>query len=115
MKLVGYIDGIEVNFDFYPPHTFKCTIPKTINGRYIVQLKAVDDAGNETNLTKIYVYIDFKKMDFVILDKIFTFNIDNSDFDYLKIDNLYDFKQLEERFNFMEVNSQYSYRELVTS
>lgn len=113
MKLIGYVDGIEVNFDFYPPNIYKAIIAKRLNGRYIVQLKALDDAGNETSSTDTYMYIDFQQMIFKVLGDKFKFNIDYNNLEYEEIKNIYNSKEIDNKFNFKEVHSQYSCRELV--
>lgn len=113
LKLIGYVDGIEISFDFYPPNIFKGIIPKKLNGRYIVQLKAIDEAGNETNTAEVYVYIDFKKMIFKVLDENYKFNIDNNGLGYIEVKDTYNINIIEDKFSFKEVQSQYSYRELV--
>ena len=94
MKLVGYLDGIEVKFDFYPPNQFKAEIPKKSNGTYIVEFKVIDDAGNETNYSNILIAINFNKMSFEILEG-FTEKEKSSD------------------YNSEELIQEYSYRELV--
>lgn len=113
MRLIGYIDGIEVSFDFYPPNIYRAIIPKRLNGRYIVQLKAIDQAGNETNTSDIYMYIDLKQMIFNVLEDKFKFNIDNNGLGYVEVNNIYNSKEIDNKFNFLEIHSKYSYRELV--
>ncbi len=94
MRLIGYVDGVEISFDFYPPNIFRGIIPKRLNGKYVVELKVTDNAGNENGMTDILVYIDFQKMEFKVLDDKFRFNVDD-------------------RFSYKETQSKYSYRELV--
>ena len=113
MQLVGCVDGIEISFDFYPPNFYRAIIPKRLNGRYIVQLKAIDEAGNEASTADVYMYIDFQQMTFKTLGDKFKFNIDDNDLGYVEIKNIYNSRELDNEFNFKEVYSQYSYRELM--
>ena len=113
MRLIGYVDGIEVCFDFYPPNIYKAIIPKRLNGRYIVQLTAVDEAGNETNVTDIYMYISFQEMEFKVLDEKFKFNIDENKLSFVEIVGIYDPKVIDDKFYFKEIKSKYSFKELV--
>lgn len=113
MKLVGYVDGVEVSFSFYPPNTFKAIIPKRLNGKYIVELKAIDDAGNENGETSIYMYIDFQSMHFKILNEKYMFNIDENNTKFIEVENIYDSIECINEFSFKEIFNQYSYRELV--
>ena len=94
MRLKGYVDGVEVSFTFIPPNTFQGVVPKKLNGRYIVQLQLVDEAGNETNNADVYMFIDFQKMQFKVLEK---------------------YKYVENGVNmgYMECTPQYSYREVM--
>lgn len=79
MRLIGYIEGVEVTFDFYPPNTFRAVFPRQLDGTYIVELHAIDDAGNETVYTNLFVLIDFQSMIFRVLGTDFgvTNNSDN--------------------------------------
>lgn len=113
MKLVGYVDGIEISFNFCTPNIYKAVIPKKLNGKYIVQLKVIDDAGNETNSAGNYMYIDFQQMIFKVLGDNFKFNIDNNNLGYVEVNNIYNSREVYNKFNFKEVSNQYSYRELV--
>lgn len=94
MKLVGYVDGIEISFNFCPPNIYEAVIPKRLNGKYIVQLKAIDDAGNETNMADTYMYMDFQQMIFKNLGNKFRFNIDDSKFGFKEVSNQYSHKEL---------------------
>jgi len=95
MRLVGYINGMEVSFDFYPPSSYKANIPKHLEGSYIVQLKAIDDAGNEANYTDILVYFDFQKMEFMILNYNYSHEI--------IVNTNYSVKSIESNFTYKEV------------
>ncbi|WP_146005379.1 PF13754 domain-containing protein [Haloimpatiens massiliensis] len=94
MRLIGYLDGVEISFDFYPPNVFKATIPKSVKGTYIVQLKAIDNAGNETNQADIYMFIDFQKMIFRKLDSKYICKHENSEFVCVKLKNNYYYREL---------------------
>jgi hypothetical protein len=73
MRLIGCVDGVEISFDFHPPSTFTAEIPRQIDGTYIVQLQAIDDAGNVTNYSNIFVLINFNALKFQILESPFGF------------------------------------------
>ena len=113
MKLIGYINGVEVSFDFYPPNTWRATIPTDITGRFVLQLKAIDDAGNSTNNIYVYVYIDFQNMIFKVLDKKFGYKNNSKDYCYGIIDNEYETKYIEDEFIYNKLPQKYSYRKLV--
>lgn len=112
MKLIGYIDGIEVRFDFYPPHTFKAEIPKQLDGTYTVELKAIDEAGNESNFSNIFIRIDFNKMSFKVLEG-FSDKQENSDYSFKEVKDAFDSFILDEAIKDKEILQTYSYRELV--
>lgn len=95
MKLIGYLDGVEVKFYFYPPNQFKAEIPKKSNGTYIVELKVIDDAGNQTNYSNVLIAINFDKMSFEVLKG-------------------FNETEINKDYNFKELIQEYSYRELVT-
>lgn len=113
MRLVGYVDGVEISFNFYPPNVYKVAIPKKLSGRYIVQLKAIDDAGNEAGTAGIYACIDFQKMTFNILDEKYKSKIRDINFGYMENGSDYFARELKQGFDFAEVYNRYSYRELV--
>lgn len=93
MKLIGYVDGVEVRFDFYPPSTFKAEIPKQIDGTYIIQLQAVDDAGNKTGYSNIFIEINFDKLTFKVLNPNFTHKLDK-EFEYAELQQEFSYKEL---------------------
>lgn len=113
MRLIGNIDGIEVRFDFYPPNIFKAEIPKQLDGTYILQLHAIDEAGNITNYSDIFVRIDFKQLNIEVLPSNYNFIGDSMDMGVVALDKNFTFKNISSDFNFMMHNSNYSYRELV--
>jgi hypothetical protein len=94
MKLIGYLDGIEVRFDFYSPNIFKAEIPKKMSGMYIIELHAVDEAGNQTNLCNTVVLIDFDKLTFKILDKNFIEKVENKNYGFKELHQEYTYKEL---------------------
>lgn len=103
MRLIGSIDGVEVNFDFYPPNQFKAEIPKKLDGVYVVELKALDDAGNETNYSNIFIKIDFQKMSFSVVDG-FEYNSNNCEYNSKEETGEYFTKEMC-NFNSMEINT----------
>lgn len=112
MKLIGNIDGVEVMFDFHPPNQFKAEIPKKLNGIYIVELKLIDDAGNETTSSGIFVGINFSEMSFEILEG-FDDKEATENYDFEEIQNEFNSKEINEIISFEELMPKYSHRELV--
>lgn len=98
MKLVGYIDGVEISFIFSPPNQFKSIIPKKLSGIYIVELHAIDDAGNQNNYTNMLITIDFDKLTFNILKQ-----------DFLSNENKNDFYNAQSKKNFITIEKETSY------
>lgn len=100
IRLLGVVNGVEVSFDFYPPKTFKATIPANLKGMYYLFLKAVDDAGNETNYINLHVLVDFDSLSFKILDKNYNFNVEDRDDNHLEISNDYSSKDVQSEFSY---------------
>jgi hypothetical protein len=113
IRLIGQVNGVEINFSFYPPDKFEGIIPKMASGKYIVHLKAIDEAGNKTAFTNIFIYIDFQKMEYKVLGPNYSHKEKGKDFDYIEVEG--DFKEAEEIdvISFKELQSQFSYKELV--
>lgn len=109
---MNIIYGIEVLFDFYPPNQFKAYLPKRLDGTYIVQLKAIDEAGNEGNYSNIFIKIDFQKMTLNILPPSHSVVFDDQKYGYLKIPLDYSPKPLNSHYASTKIQS-YSFRELV--
>lgn len=110
MKLVGIIDGEEVTFDYFPPNQFKAYIPKKLNGTYNIHLRCIDDAGNEEGLSGVYIYIDFQKMDFKVLEKVYKDEVNSKNYDCETLNEKYKNDKENDNYNFKELNSQYSYK-----
>lgn len=63
MILKGNVDGKEILFERTgEDDEWTAVIPASLNGRYVVELLAIDDAGNETYWAKYIVTIDVTKM-----------------------------------------------------
>ena len=112
MKLLGYIDGVEVKFDFYSPNIFKAEIPKKMNGIYILELHAIDEAGNQTNMCSITVIIDFDKLSFKILDTSMICKVENKDLEFNTLKDILGFKTEDEVFEFKELPQEFINKEL---
>lgn len=69
VNLIGYVKGVEISFDFYPPNTYKGIIPKQVDGRYIVELRAIDEAGNISGTTDTFILIDFDKLEYKVIEE----------------------------------------------
>lgn len=113
MRLIGYVEGIEISFDFYPPNTFVGVIPKRLNGSYAVELHAVDEAGNISNQTGLYVLIDFQQMGFKVLDDSYEPLANVSDFSSKEV--LEEFLEQNDisNYSYDVIDSEFSFRELV--
>lgn len=116
MRLIGYVDGVEVKFDFYPPNNFKAEIPKQIpkqiDGTYILELHAIDDAGNETSFSNIFILIDFIKMVFKVLEGFHAVE-GNKNYGFTELSEEYISKELGVIVTDIKMPLVYSYRELV--
>ena len=94
MKLIGYVDGVELSFEFSPPDTFKAIIPKQLDGTYIVQLFAHDNAGNIDTFANTFVIINFDELSYEILES----NINSKE----QIEEFFA-KEIEDKFEMKEL------------
>ena len=113
MKLIGYVGGAEIAFSFCPPNIFKAEIPKNQNGIYIVELHAVDDAGNQTGYTNMFVKIDFQQLKVSILPPNYNFIENGVNLGYKELQSKYDYLTENTGFYAKEFNK-YSYKELIS-
>ncbi|QZY56721.1 PF13754 domain-containing protein [Crassaminicella profunda] len=113
MKLIGYIDGVEVKFDFNPPNQFKAIIPKQLDGIYVLELHVIDQAGNRTNLTNMIVTIDFDKLMFEILEENYSDQMLEKDYSNRNLEKNYINQQENNDFEFRKLQQEYSFKELV--
>jgi hypothetical protein len=82
MRLVGLVEGVEVSFYLTAPNTFTATVPKQLDGTYIIELHLFDDAGNQTNYANVFIKIDFSKMEIQVLPKSYQYTLQDQP-DYL--------------------------------
>lgn len=113
MKLIGHVDGVEIRFDFYPPNLFRAIIPKHLTGKYVLELKAIDEAGNYDFKTNIFIHVDFQSMSFRILENKYVFNANEDKLWSIEIKEDFSALQLESNLEYKVIDSPYSYRELV--
>lgn len=62
VKLTGNVNGNDVIFQREKGDLWTTTIPPNIDGTYVVELTAVDDAGNTVYFTKYIVTFDIKNL-----------------------------------------------------
>ena len=62
VKLIGTINGDEVVFKKEEGDMWKATIPKNLNGEYVIELQAYDEAGNMGYMAKYIMTIDVGKL-----------------------------------------------------
>lgn len=62
VKLIGSINGDSVVFQRFDGDVWEATIPKNLNGQYIIELYAYDEAGNIGYATKYIMTIDLKSL-----------------------------------------------------
>lgn len=111
MKLSGFLNGVEITFDFIPPNSFVGVIPKQLNGKYIVQMSVVDDAGNVTNYSNIFVLIDFSSLTFKVLDKQHPFVQNGENFGYFEKESKFS-SQENNNLVFKELVSEFTTKEI---
>lgn len=121
MKLRGWVDGVEVNFDLTPPNTWKAIVPRQLDGTYIIQLKAISDMGNELNWSKIFIKINFQSMTMKVLPFAYIYNQEdedirekqvNSNFLYDEVSSTYNSQQIESKYIYNIIPLEFSYKEL---
>ena len=63
-KIYGTVNTEPIVFYKNEKDQWECEIPSIENGKYVVELYAQDDAGNETYFATVLFSIDFKKLMF---------------------------------------------------
>lgn len=58
VKLTGNVNGDSIIFTRTEGDTWRSTVPSTLNGIYVVDLLAVDEAGNEAYWAKYILTVD---------------------------------------------------------
>lgn len=100
IRLLGVVNGVEVSFTFHPPNTFTAEIPANLSGKYYVNLKAVDEAGNETNYMNLHVLIDFDSLSFKILNNTYNFSVESREDNHLELSSDYLSKDIQSEFSY---------------
>lgn len=114
MTLIGWVNGVWISFKETASNLYVATIPKNLNGRYIIALKAIDDAGNISNFVKTYVYIDFNHMVFKLVDDPFEYGVNKQIQDFIQIEDDQTFLENDSVHIDIEFHDIYSYKELTT-
>lgn len=112
IRLLGYVNGVEVTFTFSPPKVFRGVVPASLNGQYYLDLKAVDEAGNQTHYMDLYVLIDFDALTFKILDERYDFSVEDNEDSSLEIFDNYSNNEVNSEFSH-SVYQPYRFKELM--
>lgn len=62
VKLTGTVEGNPVIFERQGGDTWTCVVPATLSGTYVVELTAVDDAGNTAYCAQYIIAIDLSAL-----------------------------------------------------
>lgn len=62
VKLTGTVNGMQVNFTKISRELWETIVPKSLDGQYILELVAYDDAGNFQYITKYLLEIDYSAL-----------------------------------------------------
>lgn len=57
-KMIGKIDGQDIIFTRTANDDWRCVIPSQLDGKYVIELKAYDEAGNMLYITDILFTVD---------------------------------------------------------
>lgn len=95
MKLIGFIDGVEIAFDYIHPNKFEGVLPNNLKGYYTVELRVTDDAGNVSGMSDMVVAIDFKNLKVKILENNFSMQKEENTFKSYELISKYSFNVLK--------------------
>lgn len=80
VKLTGVVNGDNVIFQRKDGDVWEATIPKNLNGEYVIELQAYDEAGNIGYAAKYIMTIDVETLCFKLEPYPYYTNISLSDF-----------------------------------
>ncbi len=80
VKLIGSINGNYVSFQKSEGDVWEATIPKNLNGQYVVELYAYDEAGNIGYATKYIMTVDLKSLCIKLVPLQYYTNVRLSDY-----------------------------------
>ncbi|MEC1744105.1 PF13754 domain-containing protein [Schinkia azotoformans] len=58
VKIVGQVDGEDIIFSLNPDGDWIATVPKALDGEYVVEVKAYDEAGNMSYSSSMLFTVD---------------------------------------------------------
>lgn len=61
-KLTGVVEGAMVIFERKSGDTWICTVPATLSGTYVLELTAIDEAGNMAYCARYIIAIDLASL-----------------------------------------------------
>ena len=96
-----------------PQMFIRLKIPKKSNGIYIVQLRAIDEAGNEISTVDTFIYLDYQKLEFKVIDSVLVADIMDESLYHIGVKENYSTIILEYIYSFKEVESEYLLKELI--
>ncbi|WP_458412790.1 PF13754 domain-containing protein [Schinkia sp. CFF1] len=108
VKIVGHVDSVEIIFRLNTEGDWIATIPKDLDGEYVVEVNAYDEAGNMSYASSMLFVVDPStlKVEFVPLsyayktidDEVYSEKILVSDFAYYEVKSSFNFKELPQNF-----------------
>lgn len=111
--IVGKVDGAEIIFRKDSNGSWNATVPRDLDGEYIVEVKAYDEAGNQAYSASMLFIVDPATLQvnmiplnfaYRFLDEKFNEKMIVSEFAYREVKSDFDFKKVESNFIFKVVS-----------
>lgn len=98
VRVIGNVDGIEIVFGRTEAGHWVSSVPYDLDGEYVIEVTAIDEAGNEAYSAEMLFIVDLKTLKTELKPLNFTTIIyrDNSE----ELSDVYKFIKLEENYTY---------------
>lgn len=108
VKMVGQADGAEIIFRLNDERDWIATIPKDLDGEYVVEIKAYDEAGNQAYASSMLFIVDPATLEVQVIPINYAYKtLEHEDFNnktvisefvYHEVRNSFEFKEQPQNF-----------------
>lgn len=109
-RMVGIVDGKEIIFRKDSGSLWTAAVPLDLDGEYIVEVRAFDEAGNEAYSTNMLFIVDPSTLDVKIIPLDYAYNIQDPDIKQETNISNYVYYAINSDYRFTEITEKYTFR-----
>jgi hypothetical protein len=103
VKMTGRIDSVEIVFSLSETGAWIATVPPDIYGEFVVEVTALDEAGNAAYSTAMLFTVDIGDLSFSVIPLSYAYKVSGEGFSKVEVQSDYTFYAVNSHFGYAEL------------